>query len=374
MIPKVLFSVESGMYSEFLNYLIDEGFSIFDIKSEELGFSAICYAKDYKKISRISHKFQCRVRLKNKIGIYFKIDTSRKGIVVGSIIFTFLLIAFTRIIWIVNINTNDLTLKNNIAAILYSQNICAGTYFKKEKLEKAKEVIMIENNDIGEVTLNFYRGVLNCEIYPRLKKEEYTINEKEGDIQAQLSGIVTDLRVYSGFSNVELGQSVSQGDIIVSCLHTDEFNNVYYQKTNAYIEALCDKKYTVYIPYNKECNLYTGKESKEICLNRLGKNYNLNKAKNDKWTNSTFVKKVRGFSFLGFHFPFTVEETTYYQIEKFKVENNDESAKNIGKLQIQHMISNDIKLKREKNREYNFIPKDDGILVECTVTGYYEIT
>ena len=122
MYPKVRFYVEGGMYSEFLNKLTDL-FIIMNIIPEKLGFTATCYAKDYKKIARLSAKYQCKIKVKSKIGLYFKINKfiDRPGIRLGLIIYFILIFIFSHIVWSIEINTDDYNLKNEIYNSLYRQ-------------------------------------------------------------------------------------------------------------------------------------------------------------------------------------------------------------------------------------------------------------
>lgn len=375
MIPKVKFIAEGGMYSEFLNSLIENDFYIFNIVPNDFGFTAVCYASDYLEISRIGKRFQSKLKIQNKIGLYFKFSKliNRKGLWIGVVLYITLSAIFSHFIWRIDVNIDDNNLKNNIYNSLYNNGVYTGAYYTKEKLEKAATYAMVEN-EVGQIFLNFYKGVLECEVYPKISKEEYISDTVDHEIVSNLSGIITDLRVYSGFSNVELGQSVSQGDILVNCSMIDEYNNLYYEKARAYIEALCEKTYSVYIPFEKENILYTGKEDKSVYVNFLDGRYQIKKSDKENWYESTEKSKIKSFSILGFRLPLTVETVTYYQMDRYKIKNDTLSANKLGKLQIQQMIWNDEKLKKEVDRQYDYLIDDEGIQINCFVKGYYEIT
>ncbi len=375
MIPKVKFIAEGGMYSEFLNNLIEDGFYIFNIEPNNLGFTAVCYAKDYIEISRLSRRFQSRIKIKNKMGVYFKFSKliKRKGLWLGVVIYMTLTAIFSHFIWRIDVNVDDNNLKTTIYNSLYNNGIYTGSYYTKDKLQKAATYTMIEN-EVGQISLNFYKGVLECEVYPKINKEDYISDAVDGEIVSSLSGIITDLRVFSGFPNVELWQSVSQGDILVNCSMTDEYNNFYYEKARAYIEALCEKTYSVYIPFKKESILYTGKEDETLYIKFLDGKYQIKKADKDNWYDSAEKTTIKPVSILGFRLPITLETVKYYQMEKYKIENDALSANKLAKLQIQQLIWNDEKLKKELDRKYDYLISDEGIQVNCFVKGYYEIT
>lgn len=375
MFAKVRFSVTAGLYTDFLNYIIEENYQLFDIKSTQFGFEAVCYAENYRKIASAAGRFQCKIRIIGKKGIYFRLRKfrNRKGLLAGALIFMLLTYVFSNIIWDIRINAADSTMEAEIAALLYRQNISPGSFYSAEKLQQAREDILFSGTDISFISLNFYKGILDCKAYPKKRKADYISDLTDQDIYSSMTGIITDLRVYSGYSQVELGQSVSQGDLLVSHITSDIFENTYTSRTRAYIEALCDKKYSVYIPFRKHTQVLTGKSDKTVYIEFAGKSFCVDKADIAQWPSSVDKTKIDYFTFMGFHLPFTVREISHYQLTDVMIENDTLTARNIAGLQLQHLIENDDLLKEEINRSYDFIIDDEGLQLNCTVTGHYRI-
>ena len=373
---KVCFYACAGLYIDFLNYLGENDISLQSIKTDSLGFTAICDSRDYFFIAKSSKKFQTKVRMVNKIGIYFKIRSifQRKGLLVAVIVFCILSYLYSEIIWNINIKTDDIQLKNEIAGQLFCNGIYAGSCYDKEVFTKAAENIMITNNSLGYITLNFYKGTLDCNVYIKENKVDYISQLSEDNIYAQKNGIITDIRVYEGFSQLQTGQSVSKGDVLVSNLYTDRHGNTYSVKTRAYIEAACEEIYSIFVPFEKDIELLTGTEEKEISVLFDNREYKLGKA--DLTTQNSYMKreKLEYFSVLGFHFPLTVKTVTYYHTDNKTVTKDVSVALAYGKLQLQHIISNDEKLKKEYTREYSYKLYQDGLQVSCLLNGIYEIT
>ena len=85
MFSKVEFEVVSGLYSAFLNWIVENEISVSDIRSTDFGFTAVCNAKDYKKLAGNAKKFQCRTKIIKRKGVYFKLRKTlkRKGLFAG---------------------------------------------------------------------------------------------------------------------------------------------------------------------------------------------------------------------------------------------------------------------------------------------------
>ncbi len=376
MIPKVRFRIYSGFYNEFLNNICENNIPIFDIQSEKLGVTAVCYARDYKKIVKFRRKYQCKIRIIQKIGPWFRLSelTGRKGLLAGVFTFLLLVYAFSLIVWDIRIDTTDQTLKNEIISQLYERSIYPGIVATKERLEMAEKHILSANNRIKYISLNFYKGVLECKINMKTEKEDYLSGMSEGDIYAGLSGIVSDLRVYDGYCHIELGQSVSEGDILVSSHYIDKHGNEYYSKTRAYIEAICDKSYVIQIPFNKSVQMLTGNRYEEKTLHFMGKEFVLKSSLQGADENSLKRIQLEYITVLGFHLPACIKTTVYYQIENMVIKMDSLTARKIAQLQLEHMIMADTKLKQEIARQYEYAVSDTALTVFCHINGLYEIT
>lgn len=376
MLAKVVFQVTAGLYMQFLNFLAENDINLSEIKYTSLGFTAVCYGEDYFFIAKNSKKFQSKVRIIKKKGLYFNLRPlkKRKGLAAAAVLFFIFTYIFSNIIWIIDIDTDQQQLKNLLAKQLFEENIFAGSIYSEEKLADAIENIMLKNEQLGYMTLNFYKGILQCNIYERTNREEYINNLGMNNIYSQKNGVITDIRVYDGYSQVTPGQSVTAGDLLVSNIYTDKHGNIYTGKTRAYIEAACDETYSVFIPFSKNAQLLTGEKAEDVSVYIANFEFKIKSADISSWQNSMKFEKMEYYSFLGFHLPLTVKNTVYYRTEEKTVEKDILTALNYGKTQLKHMISNDEKLKKEKEREFHYTIQPDGLTVICNLSGIYEIT
>ena len=376
MFYEIRFEVTAGLYADFFNYLIDSEIIILHVRPTTFGFSAVCSAKDYKKIALAARKYQCRTKVIEKNGGYFKVRNyiERKGLAVGFVCFMLLSYVFTFFIWRIDINTQDPKLKNEIASLLYEQEIYTGSLYSKEALEKATQYIYLKNDEVAYVALNFYKGVLKCEVDARRKKEEYLKTQTTSDILASQDGVITKLRVYSGFSTVILNQSVAKGDILVSATTLTLDQKPFTVMPRAYIEAYGQKEYSVFVPYNKIQEVYTGEILQQKSIKFIGKTYIYQDVDTTQWSAFTKSTQINYFSFFGFKLPVTQEVKSFNRLETKELLQDEKQAENCAKSQIQVIIRSDPCLIKEEAREYFTTAESGGIQVKCVVKGYYDIT
>ncbi len=387
MFAKVKFEIIAGLYTEFLNFLLQYDVHLKNIQKTKLGFTAVCDAKDFKKIAKATRKFGCKIKIISKIGLYFKVKKyeHRKGLIVGVLLVLLLNILFNNIIWQIKVDTYDERIINDVLRILYENDIYAGQLYKKEDFDNATHQIFLQNNDIGNIALNFYKGVLVCDVDERDEKEDYLKNEKSDYILSFMDGTIEDLRVYSGFTNLKVGDNVAKGDILVFSssvfltppdipfIPEDFVFPVNYQRPRAYITALCNKEYKTSIILDKKEYILTGERDSETYIQFLNLKIKLDGAKNKEEMNIS-QQKISSFDVFGFSFPITINKTTYYTRELKTINYNEKDFENIAITQINSIINQDERLKEVLKSEYSIDIKDNTVDIICKIYGEYEIT
>ncbi|MEG0019295.1 MAG: sporulation protein YqfD [Oscillospiraceae bacterium] len=376
MISKVKFDVAAGLYCEFLNYLVANDFYISNISGTNFGFTATCRAKDYRKIARAAKKFQCRTKVLQRKGVYFKFKgiLQRKGIVLGAILLIFLLAVYNNIIWEINIVTQNPSIRQDIHSLLYSMDIYVGNIYSRASNKAAIQEIFMKVDDIGYVTLNFHKGILTCKIDEKIEKLPYLANQFNGDIIATADGIITDLRVYKGFSMVQLGQVVAKGDVLVSAVKTNKREQICQVLPRAYIKAYGTKLYVSEVDLEKEVYIRNGNVQKQITLKLLGNNIAVKKADVTDINGWDKVTRFEYLKFMGFKIPATIETTLYYEKERCTISRNEEITQQMAYNIIQKLIQKDCSVIETEAYEYYVEKTDNSVRIYCTVFGYFDIT
>ncbi len=371
MFANVKFEVTAGLYQDFFNYLVQNEYRITDIKNSAFGFTAICSGKDYINFAKAAKKYQCKIKIIKKYGIYFKVREilKHKGALAGIFLSYFLVLFFNNIVWNINIDTDDEIIKNKIAIELFENGISPGTIYNQQKFADAQINIMMNEDDIGFITLNFYKGSLDCRINKKEKIKPYLSESHTGDILATESGVIKDLRVYNGTCNVQLEQNVSKGDLLVCAINPITFQ---YTPTRAYIVAICNREYCVTVPFNKTVNVLTGNTSKSkvyYLFNHIFEDSNV--VCFEKYDTMT---KIEYLKIMGFCLPITLK--TDYFIEKKEMEISKDllTAQYAAKDEIERMILKDNKIVEQLGREYQYDINEEGITVRCILSCYYDIT
>jgi len=373
---KVYFEIYSGLYCEFLNYLVEKEIFVSLIKSTDFGFTAICMAKDYKKIARAAKKFQCKTKIIRKNGLYFKSKKilARKGIVLSAALVFLYVFLFSKLIWRIDIIAPSKNITEDVNSILYENNCYAGAVFNQEKNQNIIQKIFMDVDNVGYVTLNFYKGILTCKVDATINKMPYLENSTSGNITASLDGVIEELEIYNGFSDIQIGQTVLKGDILVEPTYVDRNGTLQQVMPRAFIKAYCLKEYSAQTDFNKEVFIRTGKYTEQVALKLIGKKILIKKADIDAYKQYESEKCFENINILGFSLPLTRETIRFYEKESVKIEKDEQSAYNAAKKAVDTTIKSDTSLLVADKYEYYSKTTEGGVTVFCRVYGHYDIT
>ncbi len=376
MLNKVNFEITAGLHNEFLNYIIENQFYIIDVKPTKLGFIATCMAIDYKTIAFIARKYQCKIKIIKKKGIGFKIRKllQRKGLIAGAAVVFLSVIFFENLIWRIDVIADDKNIIQDVYTTLYQNDVYTGAYFSQEKNQQLIQKISRDVDNVAYITMNFYKGILTCKVDKTIEKLPYLENSTTGNITASMDGVIEEIAVYDGFSNLKPGQSVQKGEILVSATFIDRNNVLQQVMPRAFIKAYCEKNYEAFVPFEKNVKVRTGRFEENISVKFVNSKFEIKKCEKKPFEVYDYERIYKNVIFLGFRLPVTIEYVRFYEKSEIPVYKDSDSAKTAAKLVADAIIESDKSLLSEEAREYTYFQTDEGVKVLCRLRGSYDIT
>ena len=376
MLTRVKIEIISGLYEDFLNYLIENEFYITKVRRTDFGITLICAAKDYCRIAKLARKFQCRTKVVKRKGVYFRLRRliTRKSVAVAVLSVFIYIFLFSKLIWRIDVITPNQNITEDVYGLLYKNEVYTGAVFNQDKNQNIIQQIFMNVEDVGYVTLNFYKGILTCKVDPVVERMPYLDSSFEGNIVATQNGVIEDLRVYSGFSQVKTGQSVTQGDVLVSATYIDRNGTLQQVMPRAYIKANCVKKYVAQVKLEKDVYLRTGDFTQRKTIKFAGKNFVIDKENLGDYTNYDVERTFEYADILGFKIPLTIEKVKYYRKELIKISKDEHTAYSAAKSIVETLIKNDISLEEIDSKKFEHYVQENVLNMTCTVQGHYDIT
>lgn len=125
-------------------------------------------------------------------------------------------------IWNIEVSGNEKVSDAEIIRILNECGISYGTFWPAVSSDGVRSQMLLRLDDISWIAVNLHNSKAEITVHERVSKPEIYDKDKFCDIAAEKSGIITEMFVFEGEPRVAVGDTVTEGDILVSGLMQSE--------------------------------------------------------------------------------------------------------------------------------------------------------
>ncbi len=294
---------------KFLNLLQSSNIELLDVTREEFNvFLLTVKYGDYKKLKTEMEKFGYKYDVLGKFGAYKVIDFmfTRFAFVVTFLLCAIVYFFSNLFVWKIDINGLCKIPRQDIIACLAKSNIAIGKSKQNINNSKIEKLLMDNFDNIGLVSAYLYGNSLQINISEKLSLDY--LNFKP--LVSSFNGIVKEFELVSGTANVNVGDVVRQGEILVYPYIIDNAENKKSIIAKANITLEVDFNYT--ISYNEIGEIYvdSGKKFKSNNISLYGLNFR----KSKKCPYKNYRTEVQSFYVLkNLFLPLKKTKVVYYE-------------------------------------------------------------
>lgn len=266
-----VFRVKGKNLQRFLNLAAAQEIRLAQLRWEPDGFTARAVGLDYRKLAALARQgdWQFTVLYRRGPGRWAEKLLRRPGIPLGSCLFMLLLQCFGGLVWTIDFGNLEEAEATQMRALLYQAGIYEGVWLDDETLAAAQNVALEQSDIFGWVSLNFTGGCVSVESTPA---EYQTIQEEAPmhPLYAKAAAEIVAVETQSGFTVVEVGQTVEQGQLLVDVVRWGREEKEVLQGAAGRVLGRVQKSYTAYQPYSVEAECLYGKSETKETLYLLG--------------------------------------------------------------------------------------------------------
>lgn len=241
----------------FLNLCRNNGIEIWNLEYRDQGYRFLITVPGYRKIRPLVRKARVRLKVIKRFGLPFFLQRNRRRkLYAGGITFFFLLLAvMSRFIWNITIEGNYRFTDDTILKYLEQQDIRYGILRSAVDCDEIEASIRMDFAEIIWVSAR----VSGTRLMIKVKENEVMAaipvkDETPRNLVAAQDGVITDMIVRRGKAQVAPGDTVEQGQVLVSGIipiYNDaaELVNEQYVRADAEVFAKTTETYTENIPY-----------------------------------------------------------------------------------------------------------------------------
>lgn len=225
--------------------------------------SFVITEKEYKILAPILDKTGIKVYSVYGRGLPFvcRSHRNRVGLLVGLGLYFILIFLSTLFIWDVKVVSDTHTPHNVIISNLNTLGCYEGAFLPAIDFEDLCIDYLEEYKDFSWVSVNVRGSVAYVEIQEKdmQKREE----SSPRNLVASHGGVIESYSVYEGRSQVQAGNVVKKGDLLVSGILENKEGAVRLCRARGRVVAAVDTVFTVEQPYTVKKQVYTGRSFSE---------------------------------------------------------------------------------------------------------------
>lgn len=320
----VRIGVEGYYVEKFINICTNRKILIWNLKRKN-GVKLLLNIgiNDFKNISKICKKTNCKVKIVKKRGLPFLLNKYKKRkIFLISLVIVFILIFISsKYIWNIEIKVQDDLEIENIQQDL--ENIGLKKGILKKNIDKPKIIneIRLKRNDISWVGIDIKGTSVQVNIAKAKESPEIIDNSDYCDIIASKPGEITKIIAQNGTAMVKVGDFVQAGDILIGGFIDGKYTE--RRKVHSLGEVIAKVRYELSeeISFYEEYFQKTGNLEKkyEININNFKIKLYKNLSKFDLFETENAETNLRIAQ--NFYLPISINKITNYE-KRIETRNN----------------------------------------------------
>ena len=338
--------VVEGYYIErFINICTNSNILIWNLKRENnVRLLLNIGINDFKKLSEISRRTKCRVRIKSKHGIPFLLNRYKKRK-----IFLVLLIAVcigvylsSNYIWNIEVLEENGANFENLVDDLEKAGLNVGKLKSQVDTKDVIDKIRLNREDVAWMGIELKGTNAIVKVVKAYKAPDIIDENEYCNIVSNKSGLITKIDAQNGTARVKEGEVVQPGTVLIEGIMEGKYTEPRYIHAIGEIQAKVWYTKSKQVYYNQEKLEQTGEEEKNygIKINNFKIIFPKRVSKFELYDTIEEEKKLKLFS--DFYLPISIIKTTNKETKNVAKKYTIEEATNLGKQELEQELENEI--------------------------------
>ncbi len=281
------------------------------------------------KIIKEAENLGCEVEIVKRKGLPFIFEKYKKryGIFAG-ILLAWGIIFFTSLfVWEVNVNAQTPEETKKILTGLEKCGLEMGVFLPDIDVRQIENEFLMNNPEYSFLAINIRGTVANVEFRHSVDNEKNPSNDGICNIVASKSGTIVMVEAYGGSPAVKVGDTVSEGDLLISAYMQGRLG--VWRGVHAYgkITAAVYYDFQTEIPLSSAQVVYTGEEKTKSTIKLFALETDLFLNEDSPYEKCEIKSSKEQLSIWKIKLPIIVEKSTYYEQVAHPIRLNPDEAK-----------------------------------------------
>ncbi|MGL4344692.1 MAG: sporulation protein YqfD [Cellulosilyticaceae bacterium] len=327
----VIVEVSGYALEKFINCALQEDIYFWDVKRESHKLYFKTSIKNFKQLKQSAKQTRCRMKIVDKCGLPFTMFRyrRRKVLASGIVLFAVILYILSSFVWLVEVEGTSRLQETDLISTLENNGFTVGKMKNKLDLREAEQCLVKNYSDIIWAGIKFEGTKLVVQVTESVPKPKMYDKSVSTHLVAKRDGLITYIATDKGIPQVQKGDTVKKGDVLVSGAITlqDDLGTVRYTHSDAKVTAKTCYTLKATMPRTKIEKQYTNHAKKNFRVRLFGTYIPLYTS-GPRYTYFDTVVTLNQFKLTDlFPLPFYFEKTEYIEYVPTPVDLEMESVK-----------------------------------------------
>ncbi|MGE4548327.1 MAG: sporulation protein YqfD [Intestinibacillus sp.] len=267
----VRIGVRGAAVERFLNLCSRHDIALYDIERIQIDeLRATILVADFKRLRKLMGRTGCRVQLLRRSGAPFVAHRFRKRYMLfgGALLLGGLCWVLMNFLWVIHVTVPD-----GISGYVLDQNLAdlgvyPGAYIGSIDARAVRSEMMYRMPELAYISINLHGNRLEVEAHARRPKPQMVDADLPTSVYATKPGLITKMTVTEGTPTKKVGETVEQGEMLVSSIKLPTGEQGKPRKSHATAEVEARTWYTLTARRMPETMVkqYTGRQKKHYAL------------------------------------------------------------------------------------------------------------
>lgn len=366
----VRMEIEGYYVERFINICTNQNILIWNLKREKgVKLYLNIGIQDFKNLSQIARKTNCKVKILKKKGIPFLLNRykKRKIFALFLVIVICAICVSSKYVWNVEIKVEDNLTLENIEQDIEEAGITRGILKSNIQTEKIINELRLKRDDIAWMGIDIEGTNVIVSIVKADESPAILDNSDYCNIIASKSGIITKITAQNGTALVQVGDTVQQGDILIAGYMEGKYTDTRYVHSLGEVEAKVWYEKTKEVKFKENIYTETGETENKYELNFNQYKLKLYKNVSKFELYQTNIEEQNLKIGKDFYLPISITKITNKEMKQESKTYTLEEAIQIGTEELSDQIEQEIKDKENiENKKVKTIENENAVVVTVT--------
>ncbi len=233
----VIIEVSGDCPEKLLSRAAANGINLWSMVYRKRKINASLSVRDFARLRPFARGLGIHIHITEKRGIpiFLHRYRHRSGLLVGVAVFFALLYLLSQFVWSIEVKGNGKIDSAGIVSACNTLGIKEGMYRKRLNSAISAQRLLLKLDGLAWAALNLEGSVLTVEVSEI--KSTVPRPDEPCNLKAEYDGIITELNVTAGHSEVKIGDTVRKGDVLVSGIWETVENGTRFVHSSGSVKA-----------------------------------------------------------------------------------------------------------------------------------------